>query len=224
VPSESHPQTRDETQEIPRRQTGDPRFGPYRLVRDVWRTEREALLVAFDDLLGRRVWIHESIEDVDPGLGEHPSRPTRLRWLQGGRRGGFRWDAFEAPSGAPLLRYLARRGPIGWSETRELLLDLLTEMEGAAASPCRPERPSLEHFWVDGHGQLKVAPFATTGMGEGEPVGPLDWSAVPGVIATLCLEGRIAIPTSVPRVPLPGRAWQFLVKLCREPLHRAARA
>jgi len=88
------------------------RYGPFITSGDSGAIDAD-LVVAFDPVLRRRVWIHlvsprtDSIGAVRRDL----SRPGRLHWLTGRRTGSDNWDAFEAPDGQPLLATALRSGP-----------------------------------------------------------------------------------------------------------------
>jgi eukaryotic-like serine/threonine-protein kinase len=198
--------------------------GPYRPLGEAWRTDRDSLVIAFDDQLSRRVWIHESASPGDASAirAEAAHRPGRLQWLQGGSVEGCRWDAYEAPFGMTLPQYVSARGSLGWSETREILLELLSETAASIDAGDLPERISLHHLWIDGNAHLKVLGFPAAAAGDEGAHVEWHWNELHRAVALLCLEG--AVPgatrsvTEPPRAPLPGQARAFLATLIRDPL------
>jgi len=212
--------------EIPPPDSNAPRRGPYRLVRNLWSTDRESLSLAFDDQLARHVWIREATAAPDEGVvdpwtsrteTDTVTRPSRLHWLQDGNDPGRRWSAFEAPSGATLRDYIAEQGPRDWSETRELLLQLLIEMEAGRLDSSDSERLSLDHLWVDGNGRLKILPFRMA-RPQGDD-GAVDRTpGFPWLMAAFCLDGRCEPMATPLRAPIPVRARVFLESALRGPL------
>ena len=98
------------------------RCGPFNVIADAGDTGVGRLLVGFDPVLRRQVWIHA----VPPGTAatgaarRDISRIGRLHWLTGRRSPDENWDAFEAPDGAP---FLTERGlPGGWPAVKLWLL------------------------------------------------------------------------------------------------------
>jgi uncharacterized RDD family membrane protein YckC len=104
---------------------GPRQFGPFRAVGTLGQSGSVTVLQAQDELLQRPVWIHLGPGGAVPsGERVRLSRPTRLRWLQGGETGGQHWDAFEAVVGASLQDVLRPGGPLGWEHGRFVLLAL----------------------------------------------------------------------------------------------------
>ena len=82
------------------------------------------LVVGFDPVLRRRVWIHVVPRHTEPidAVRRDLSRTGRLHWLTGRRAGIENWDAFEAPDGRPLVAAL-RDGTPQWTTLKSWLLD-----------------------------------------------------------------------------------------------------
>src|SRR5262249_14360177 len=97
--------------------------GPYRIRGAIYEDEREVVLLAHDPSLGRAVhlWLRPAGAESLSAARRSVSRPTRPRWLGGGEEGGWTWDAFFAPHGAPLADLVAPQHPLGWAETRHVL-------------------------------------------------------------------------------------------------------
>jgi uncharacterized RDD family membrane protein YckC/tRNA A-37 threonylcarbamoyl transferase component Bud32 len=204
--------------------------GPYRLVSEIWRTDRAEWSIAFDELLSRRVWIHQSTHPDNAASVDALAsfRPARLHWLQGGMVDGRRWNAYEAPSGVTLVQHVRSRGRLGWPETLEILLELLPEVGESLVAGDLPEPFTLEHLWIDAHGHLTVLECpaqteSTTGAKGFETIS--GWPDVLKMATLLCLEGvdtdSVRSMAAPPRVPLPGRARAFLDRLFRDPLNES---
>ncbi len=129
-------------------------IGPYR-VREVIREDAgEALLLALEPALGRRVIIVRGAEPV-PEVRRALARPTRPRWLASGDDDGP-WEAFVAPAGVPLAELIARRGPRPWSEVAPLLEELAGELVAASADDTTPPVLSVDQVWVQPGGRLQL--------------------------------------------------------------------
>ncbi len=100
------------------------RYGPFRALSDD--PEGDAhLVVGFDPVLRRQVWIHVVPPHTPPmsAVRRDLSRPGRLHWLTGRKHGTDNWDAFEAPDGQPLSAAL-HGAATPWSTLKSWLLDL----------------------------------------------------------------------------------------------------
>ena len=150
------------------------RFGPFILVHDATfsgrmnatadaRNTGADLVVGFDPVLRRRVWIHLVPPHTDPIAASRRdlSRPGRLHWLTGRRTSKDNWDAFEAPDGHPLLAAL-RDGTPQWSTLKTWLLDLSSELVAAAADHSMPVL-RLDRLWVRDDGRLALLDFKAPG-------------------------------------------------------------
>jgi uncharacterized RDD family membrane protein YckC len=132
---------------LPHRPT---RLGPYVMLDE---PAPSGIVIGFDRQLGRRVWIRR----VPPGTRSvslarrNVTRPTRLRWLTGGRGTDGGWDAYEAATGAQLRR---SERPRSWAIVRGWLQDLAQEIAAAREDgTCLPL--DLERVWVaDGRARL----------------------------------------------------------------------
>ena len=141
----------DATMDVAARPVSDVRvFGPYRVLGELPAASTGRLLVASDDALQRRVWIHwaagtTAVSVIRRGLTRH----CRLRWLAGGRMGGDDWDAFEAPAGAPLRDVAAAPQP--WRVVRRWLCDLGRELELGVADGTLKSL-SVDRVWITRRG------------------------------------------------------------------------
>lgn len=139
------------------------RCGPFIVVSDAGSTHHGRLLVGFDPVLRRQVWIHEVAHDTPPtSAGRRDvSRVGRLHWLTGRRGKDDNWDAFEAPDGEP---FLARRGTAaGWPTLKLWLLDLVNELTAGTRDGSIPPL-GLDRLWLKGNGHLIVLDFPAPGL------------------------------------------------------------
>jgi hypothetical protein len=135
------------------------RYGPFIATVDAGDSGAD-LVVGFDPVLRRRVWIHlvSPRTDAIGAVRRDLSRPGRLHWLTGRRTGSDNWDAFEAPDGQPLLAAL-RDGAPQWSTLKAWLVDLSAELVAAAADNSMPVL-RLDRLWVRDDGRLLLLDFA----------------------------------------------------------------
>jgi hypothetical protein len=146
-------------------------FGPYQAIGTLGRVADTDLLVGYDAVLHRRVWIREVPVDtpaVSPAR-RRLGRPGRLRWLSGRRDGEGGWDAFEARDGAPL--HLVARTPPPWPAVKGWLLTLATEIQYGLAGGTMPAL-STDRVWLTaGRGATLLdfdneAPLGAAGSGD----------------------------------------------------------
>src|SRR5688572_24230404 len=159
--------------------TRGPRYGPFIATRDAVDGDPH-LVVAFDPVLRRNVWIHlvppPHARPID-ATRRDLSRTGRLHWLTGRRTGRDNWDAFEAPDGQPLLAAL-QGSWAPWSTLKSWLLDLSEELVAAARDGSTP-RLRLDRLWVRDDDRLVLLDFPAPGVGRDEAAGmPADLSPV----------------------------------------------
>ena len=113
------------------------RYGPFAVVRDLCAAGGERLVLGFDPVLRRQVWIRVVPPGVPPvgGARRDVSRIGRLHWLSGRRSGDENWDAFEAPDGRPLSLTGAA---VSWPAVKLWLLDLARELAAATRDGSLP--------------------------------------------------------------------------------------
>jgi serine/threonine protein kinase len=171
------------------------------------------LVVGFDPVLRRQVWIHV----VSPGA--HPispvrrdvSRTGRLHWLTGRRNGFDNWDAFEAPDGQPLLQAL--RGPAPqWSTLKSWLLDLAAELVASAGDGSTPSL-HLDRLWIRDDGRLVLLDFPAPGLETGD-TDPTTTDLSPVQLLSVVAE-RIA-PAHASRMLMPLSARTLLSSWSRQ--------
>jgi hypothetical protein len=131
-----------------------PRIGVFTVT-----IRNNGLIEAVDDVLRRRVWIVPQAAGATelPAARRDLARPGRLRWLQGRRSPDENWDAFEAPSGAPLVSFSDQRQP--WSRVRRWLADIAEECSVAL----RDGEPTIEvaadRIWITTDDRAVVLDF-----------------------------------------------------------------
>src|SRR5208283_3040132 len=112
-----------------------------------------------DGRLLRKVWLRRlapGTPPVAPAL-RHLSRPGRLRWVTGQRSADGCWDAYEAPTGQPLLNLVSTRQD--WEEVRFWLLDLAGELKAGEKDGSLPGVLSLDRVWITADGRAKLLDF-----------------------------------------------------------------
>ncbi|HMO35196.1 MAG TPA: RDD family protein, partial [Gemmatales bacterium] len=129
--------------------------------------EDRIFLAGTDLILGRQVWlVMRPLEEgkLTPARREI-SRSSRLRWLGGGDVGLERssaklthhWDAFIAPTtGCSLTHVISQRGPLNWSTSRFLLLQLADELAIALTDDTFPDGLSLDLIWLQPDGRVML--------------------------------------------------------------------
>jgi serine/threonine protein kinase len=210
----------------PRHQAVDPRaerLGAYLLIETLGATDGGHLVLGYDDVLRRRVWIHVQ----PPGTPEvtHArralARPGRLRWLSGRRTQGESWDAYDAPTGVPFMSLV--REPQPWSLVRFLLHDMAVESQ-AIVNDHESVPAALERIWVTQHGRALFLDFVAPGTAMG--VRAVD--DMPTLItkaAFLALTGGAPVMTCgavAVIAPLPLHAYDFLMQLERGTMSKLA--
>jgi hypothetical protein len=170
------------------------------------------VLLGEDAAFGRRVflWLRPPSAPLDRARRD-VGRPTRLRWLAGGRQGELQWDAILAPSGCPLPEYVRGEGRLAWPETRTLLQDLAGELNAACADGTLPRSLSVEQVWVQADGRARLADIALTAAGaKGSDAGTDQGRSLLLLrqVAALALEGQPRDTAEPIRAAVPeaGRA------------------
>lgn len=137
------------------------RIGPFVLVSDAGETDEGRLLIGFDPILRRSVWIHR-VRPETPAVSaarRDVTRVGRLHWLAGRRSAtdpNANWDAFEAPDGAPF----AASGD--WRVVKHRLLDLVNELTAGVRDESLPPL-GLERIWIRADGRPVLIDFAAPG-------------------------------------------------------------
>jgi hypothetical protein len=191
------------------------RVGPFRVRGALRWAERERALLAEDAQLGRQVWLwlRPATEAPLEAKLRDVSRHTRVRWVGCGRDGDWQWDAFLAPSGAPLPAV----GRLSWADARPILEDLADELAAACADGTLPPSLTPQQVWVepDGHVRLLAVPPTGAGPEDGDDDQRRALCFL-GAAAVTTLEARPRPPEAPPapvRAPLPPHAAEILDRL-----------
>jgi hypothetical protein len=197
--------------------------GPYHVLETLEQSAGQEWLLGYDLRLLRKVWIRVSATGTPPvptplrNLG----RVGRLRWLAGRRSPDEDWDAFEAPSGQPLLKLMPARQ--AWSQVRFWLYDLAREISAASQDGTLPAVLELDRVWITGEGRAKLLDFPAPGLASataGIAAPPQACGHFLRSVATAALEGRkdaAAESAGSVVLPLPLHAREFLERLPQFP-------
>ena len=137
------------------------RIGPFVLVSEAGETDEGRLLIGFDPILRRSVWIHR-VRPGTPAVSaarRDVTRIGRLHWLAGRRSAtdpNANWDAFEAPDGGPF----AASGD--WRVVKHRLVDLVNELAAGVRDDSLPPL-GLERIWIRADGRPVLIDFAAPG-------------------------------------------------------------
>ena len=120
-----------------------------------------------------------------------------------------RWDAYVAPTGAPLADVVDRRHPIRWPEARLVLEPLAHDLAAAATDGTLPAHLSLAQVWVQPDGRPELLDFPL------EPGEPTTAAGLLRQAAATLLEGGPRGPseTGPVRAPVPRHAARLLGRL-----------
>jgi hypothetical protein len=200
----------------PRDEPWPAQVGPYVVQGVQPAPEGQAVLLAHDPTLCRRVflWFRPLVQGQFAGGGKlrrgDVSRPTRLRHLNGGTHliGGthYRWDAFVAPAGFPLVDAVRPAQPVSWATARLIIEQLLEELQAAQTDHTLPEVLTIEQVWIDATGRVQVldCPLGY----KTAPTAPADPALALVQSTTALLLTGSATPGPVEAVlPPPARAW-----------------
>jgi uncharacterized RDD family membrane protein YckC len=138
------------------------RFGPFITGSSVSADRAGGIVIAFDPVLRRRIWINEVPQGTPPTASERRDvgRTGRLFWLSGRRSASENWDAFEAPDGEAFLK---RKGEsTDWPTLKLWLMDLANEL-GASSEDGSTPRLALDHVWIRNDGRLVLLDFPAPG-------------------------------------------------------------
>ncbi|MBL8815358.1 MAG: protein kinase [Planctomyces sp.] len=172
-------------------------FGEFKVSGLICSSAENAVLAARDSQLGRDVWIHLTTRTPGiPSISRRScSRTTRLRWLTGNRSGNWIWNAYVACQGAPLKVWTAPDSPLSWKTGREVLTQVIEELDQSIRDATNIRVQSLDQIWVDSRGRLTLIDWSLT-----------DGSILNGVDRSAHL---VAAPTS-------GQTPESTVRLNRE--------
>ncbi len=113
-------------------------------------------LAAHDETIERSVWIQLSPSSSPPlsKAREMCVRRTRMRFLESGIVGNWRWDAYVAPDGAPIALWFDHRNPMPWPVTQHVLWEAIEESHSNAAET---NAASIGRWWLTSAGKLTLS-------------------------------------------------------------------
>ena len=182
----------------------DGQIGPFTVIGAIGNAGAGRLLAGFDHVLRRRVWIRTVPSGTPPiaPARRDISRVTRLHWLTGRRSATDsldNWDAFEAPSGGPLLK--RNEASLEWPAARVVLADLLHEFTDALKEGSLPPL-GLDRLWMRADGRTVLLDFEAPGV----VAMPSSAKATPmellGAVAGRVTRSEAFSKDSAPRLPL----------------------
>ena len=191
-------------------------LGPYHILEDLGQSPGGQWLLGYDLRLLRKVWIRTVPAGTPPVpiTVRNIGRIGRLRWLTGRRSAEENWDAFEAPTGKPLLAMAGSRQP--WSQVRFWLHDLASEINAAEKEGSLPLL-ALDRVWITGDGRAKLLDFPPPGIPECPDASEVSRSGKElnaqlflSEVVTQALGDPRKSPTNAPAQPLPIHARAFL--------------
>ena len=194
--------------DLPARSHG--RIGIYNVLGKLSAWGNEKLLLAFDESLRRKVWIHV----VPPGSStvsarrRDISRAGRLRWLNGARTETEAWDAYEALDGAALLNLRGQRNE--WKAVRLWLLDLAQELDDASSDDLVKSLLKLDRVWISASGRAVLLDFPCPGVASTPPL-PLATDEKKAIQQFLAEIAGLALANET--TTLPRHAQSFLASL-----------
>ena len=186
------------------------RRGAYLVVETLGVTDGGHLVLGYDDVLRRHVWIHMRPPGTPQVTQERQAlaRPGRLRWLSGRRTQRESWDAYDAPAGVPFLSLVREAQP--WSLVRFLLYDMAVEAQSIVTNH-DGIAVALERIWVTQRGRAMFLDFVVPGTAT-------VMTAVDDVPTLITKAAFLALTGGGPLaavVQLPLHACEFLMQLER---------
>ena len=132
-------------------------IGPYSIIGQMATTDGSSLLIGFDPVLLRRVWIR--CDNSKGGFKAYPeiARATRIRWLNCIEDQYRNWDVFEYVEGQPLITAVG--DDTDWNSARRWLADLRNELSLATEQDTLPQSLSMDNLWLTQDGRLKLLDF-----------------------------------------------------------------
>lgn len=184
------------------------KIGEFSITGTIVSTPEFVVLSARDERLSRVVWIWlRGLDQPELSLTRRQcDRSTRLRWLANGRFDKWQWDAFLAPTGAPLKHWTAPDSPLTWKESRGVLRQLATEIEESNWDELNLSVSSLDQLWLDSRGRLVLVDWSTSVPTLADRSAQTSSEQIKGILcetARLCLCGK-SLPIEGEHPPIPA--------------------
>lgn len=168
---------------------------------------------ARDPRLGRSVWVCISpSEEAVSAARQKIARHNRVRWLQSGKIGNSYWNSFVAPTGVPLLVWVAKGKSLKWNLIKRILYQLADELRHATDDNTLPAKLTLNQIMVDAKGRVLILdePIQWTGVQQGDKNEPLRPLAFLQKSAELMLYGDVKPERIVTEIPVAIHAQDTL--------------
>jgi hypothetical protein len=200
------------------------RIGAFDIKGSIRWTPDEAMLLAEDAILNRKVWLWLRPQSAPPlsQARRDIARSARLRWLASGHAGERRWDAFVAPpAGWSLPGIITQQKRLSWVEARPLLEQLTEEMVATNRDGTIPDVLTPSQIWVQPDGGIVLLDVPTEGFPAEvrngvEPEIHRGAMGLLRAVAVWMLEGQPRLGTGRPesiRTPAPKHAAHMLDRL-----------
>lgn len=145
--------------------------GPYQLLSGLVTSDGSEMLLAYEPILMRKVWLRCGQPSLDTQVTPRVSiansarhtRTTRLRWLNRFHEHEKVWDVYEAPTGGGLLNCLQPE-LLSPCMLHRWLADLVKELDAVSAGEAVPEALAADRLWLTEEGRLKVLDFPAPGV------------------------------------------------------------
>ena len=136
-------------------------LGRFEIVGKIQTEDGTQWLLAHDSKIERSVWIQLSPASSPPlsGSREKCVRRTRMRFLETGLQGAWRWDAYVAPDGAPISVWFDYRNPMPWTVTQKVMLSAIEETQAIEPSP-NANATAMSRWWLTSTGKLTLSEAA----------------------------------------------------------------
>lgn len=207
-------------------------IGPYMVLGSLGKSTESEILLAEDNNLDRKIWLLLRPASA-PALAESRQRcdrTARLRWINGGVESDSRWDAFLAPTGAPLKHWAVPGECRDWSTVSRVLEQLLREFENSRLDGTSIPLRSLDQVWMDVRGRTCLLDLplgivsesqSTKEIGMDGGKGNLEREG--GTSEAICTDQEVAVLRESARQLLIGRSFPLHAAPCRVdaivPLH-----
>ena len=134
------------------------RLGRFEIRGQIATQDSSKWLSAHDSTIERAVWIR-----LNPATFPPPSesrekcvRRTRMRFLESGIQGDWRWDAYVAPDGAPISLWFDGKNPMPWPVTQKVIQDTTDELK-FIDSIQNATPTEMVRWWLTSTGKLTLS-------------------------------------------------------------------
>ncbi len=204
-------------------------IGPYHVLQVLATSDGSEMLVAYDTVMLRRVWLRRKDEkknDASAIYRASLARSTRLRWLNRLTSGDELWDVYESPTGQPLANRL--KETLQWQDIKYILADVSNELSVSIENGTLPKQFDVGHLWVTDAGHVKLLDFISPSAMDVAPVAergaerPSTTDATPHQQANRLLAElgnrieKALAPKSSSALPPPLYAANMLVSLAKQ--------